>query len=140
VQASNEEKDWKGEIMIDSRVITAKADRRRNFATLSRHSASRRRHPSSAAAQESSPIIEVSELDGRFHVSADFRMVPDANNVTVEFAQQGVIISGGTMQRYIPIPTDGDIELATVNVADGVARVTVPVAGLGHRWRAIVMW
>jgi hypothetical protein len=58
----------------------------------------------------------------------------------VEFAQQGVIISGGAMQRYIPIPTDGDIELASVHVANGVARITVPVAGLAHRWRAIVMW
>ena len=92
------------------------------------------------ASDSGEPIIEVSELDGTFSVYGDFRMVPDAENVTVEFAQQGVIISGGTIQRYIPIPTDGDIELAAVQVMGGIARIAVPVAGLGHRWRAIVMW
>lgn len=93
-----------------------------------------------ASPQQISPIIEVSELDGLFNVYADFRMVPDADNVTVEFAQQGMVISGGTIQRYIPIPTDSDIELTRVDVADRVARIAVPTAGLGHRWRAIVMW
>ena len=126
--------------MIDSRAGAAKIDRRGHCATLSRHENPRGRRSFPSAAQESSPIIEVFESDGRFHVSADFSMVPDADDVTVEFAQQGVIVSGGTMQRYIPIPTDGDLELATVHVADGVARVTVPVAGLGLRWRAIATW
>jgi hypothetical protein len=94
-----------------------------------------------ATTQSCSPAVQVSELDGMFNVHADFRRVPDAeHHVTVEFAQQGVIISGGTIQRYIPIPTDGDIELAKVTVADGVARISIPTAGLGHRWRAIVMW
>ena len=93
-----------------------------------------------ATAQSCLPTVEVSELHGMFNVHADFSMVPDAENVTVEFAQQGIIISGGTTQRYIPIPTDGDIELAKVRVADCVARLSIPTAGRGHRWRAIVMW
>ena len=125
--------------MIDSRAMTAKTDRTGNSAILSGHHA-RREGPLRGAAAESEPIIEVSERDGRFNVYADFRMVPGAEHVTVEFAQQGMNISGGEMQRYIPIPTDGDIELAMVQVAEGVARITVPVVGLGHRWRAIVMW
>jgi hypothetical protein len=126
--------------MIDSRAMTANTDRTGNSAILSGHHAPRRERPLRGAAAESEPIIEVSERDGRFNIYADFRMVPDAEHVTVEFTQQGMNISGGAMQRYIPIPTDGDIELAMVQVAEGVARITVPVVGLGHRWRAIVMW
>ncbi|HET6676267.1 MAG TPA: hypothetical protein VFG71_13060 [Nitrospiraceae bacterium] len=124
--------------MVDSRVTTAKVIRSRNHATLSSRSTTvpTSQYPFPSA----EPIIEVSELDGTFSVYGDFRMVPDVENVTVEFAQQGVIISGGTIQRYIPIPTDGDIELASVHVMGGIARIAVPVAGLGHRWRAIVMW
>jgi hypothetical protein len=130
----------KGVIMIDSRATSVNADRSGKSAILSRHRTTGRQQPLPGAEPESQPIIEVSEQDGWFTVYADFRMVPDAEHVTVEFAQQGVIISGGAMQRYIPIPTDGDIELASVHVANGVARIAVPVAGLGHRWRAIVMW
>ena len=124
-------------VMVDSRGTTARVNRSRNHATLSyRSTVPINQH----ASDSGEPIIEVSELDGTFSVYGDFRMVPDAENVTVEFAQQGVIISGGTIQRYIPIPTDVDIELVAVQVMGGIARIAVPVAGLGHRWRAIVMW
>jgi hypothetical protein len=67
-------------------------------------------------------------------------MIDGTDTVTVEFAQQGVMIHGGGVQRYIPVPTDGDVERATVRIADRIARIVVPTAGLGHRWRAIVLW
>lgn len=86
------------------------------------------------------PIIQVSEREGVFYVYADFTMLADAENVTVEFAQQGIIISGGSAERYVPIPTDAETEWASVTVNGTVARISVPTAGLGHRWRAITMW
>jgi hypothetical protein len=86
------------------------------------------------------PIIEVSEREGVFHVYADFTMLADAENVTVEFAQQGIFISGGSVERYVPIPTDAETEWASVTVNGAVARISVPTAGLGHRMRAITMW
>lgn len=98
------------------------------------------RNGSTATSVQESPMIEVSESDGIYKVCADFRMIPDAKHVTVEFARQGIVITGGTIERYVPIPTDGDIELSQVEVGDGVARIAVPTAGLGQRWRAIVMW
>jgi hypothetical protein len=87
-----------------------------------------------------SPILSVFELDGKFHVEADFRPVPHVDKVTVAFAQQGILISGGAVERYVPIPTDGNLDLAKVHVVDGIAKISVPTAGLGYRWRAIVMW
>ena len=95
---------------------------------------------STALSMDDRPMIEVSESDGLYKVCADFRMIPDAKHLTVEFARQGIVITGGTIERYVPIPTDGDIELSRVEVGDGVARIAVPTAGLGQRWRAIVMW
>ena len=86
------------------------------------------------------PIIEVSEREGVFQVHADFTMVADAETVTVEFAQQGIIISGGSAERYVPIPTDAETEWASVTVNGAVARISMPTAGLAHRWRAITMW
>ncbi len=86
------------------------------------------------------PIIEVSEREGVFQVHADFTMLADAETVTVEFAQQGIIISGGSAERYVPIPTDAETEWASVTVNGAVARISVPTAGLGHRLRAITMW
>jgi len=86
------------------------------------------------------PIIEVSEREGVFQVHADFTMLADAETVTVEFAQQGIIISGGSAERYVPIPTDAETEWASVAVHGAVARISVPTAGLGHRLRAITMW
>lgn len=93
--------------------------------------------------QQKAPIIDVSESDGAFNVYADFSLMAelsDVSEVTVEFARQGVVITRGTVQRYIPIPTDGEIERATVKNAGGIVRISVPTAGLGHRWRSIIMW
>jgi hypothetical protein len=98
---------------------------------------------SESSAHSGLPIIEVSELDGAFNVYADFSRLAglsDTPEVTVEFGQQGVVITGGAVQRYVPIPTDGEIERATVMNAGGIVRISVPTAGLGHRWRSIVMW
>lgn len=109
--------------------------------TIPRPSSAHTRSESSA--QRGLPIIEVSELDGAFNVYADFSMLAglsDLPEVTVEFGQQGVVITGGTVQRYVPIPTDGEIEHATVKKAGGIVRISVPTAGLGHRWRSLVMW
>lgn len=127
--------------MVDAEVSTGKNRRAQQRATSAQSiPAVRRSALGEQSVQQSLPTIEVSELDGIFKVYADFRRVPQADNVSVEFAQQGIIISGGTAQRYIPIPTDGDIESAKVDVTDGVARISIRTAGLGHRWRAIVMW
>lgn len=88
------------------------------------------------------PVIDVSESDGHFNVYADFRPVLEssAGQVVVEFAQQGIILTGGTEQRYLPIPTDALILHAQVAVTDGIARISIPTADAGHRWRSIVMW
>jgi hypothetical protein len=131
-----------GAIMIDVDMRTRRMKRADNRTMPARPFpfVSGARRVEEATAQSCVPTVQVSELDGMFNVYADFTMVPDAEHVTVEFAQQGIIVSGGTIQRYIPIPTDGDIELAKVRVTDRVARISIPTAGLGHRWRAIVMW
>ena len=126
--------------MIDAEVSTGENRRTQQRTSLQSIPAVRGSAPGDASAQQSLPTIEVSELNGMFKVYADFRRVPQADHVSVEFAQQGIIISGGTAQRYIPIPTDGDIESAKVDVTDGVARISIRTAGLGHRWRTIVMW
>ncbi|MGC3974462.1 MAG: hypothetical protein QM771_08795 [Nitrospira sp.] len=88
------------------------------------------------------PVIEVSESDGNFNVYADFRPVlqNSAMQVSVEFAQQGIILTGGTVERYLPIPTDAFIGHARVTVTGGIARISIPTADSGHRWRSIVMW
>ena len=88
------------------------------------------------------PVIEVSECDGNFNVYADFRPVLDSSTaqVVVKFAQQGLILAGGAVQRYLPIPTDALILYAQVTTADGIARISIPTADSGHRWRSIVMW
>jgi hypothetical protein len=99
--------------------------------------------PDGGTAQGAAPIVDVSEQDGAFHVYADFSMmahVPGGSDLTVEFGRQGVVLRSGGMQRYIPIPTDGEIERATVSNVAGIVRISIPTAGLGHRWRAIVMW
>ncbi len=93
--------------------------------------------------RQRAPIIDVSECDGTFTIYAEFTLLADsveASEPTVEFARQGVMITHGTMQRYIPIPTDGEIERATVKTAGGIVRISVPTADLGHRWRSITMW
>lgn len=93
--------------------------------------------------REYSPIIDVSESDGFFHVYADFSMTNDfvgRAETTVEFSRQGVVITQGTVQRYIPIPTDGEIDRAKVTNNGGIVRISVPTAGLGQRWRSIIMW
>jgi hypothetical protein len=97
-------------------------------------------HSSRENAGKQAPAISVSESDASFTIHADFSMIDGTDAVTVEFAQQGVVIHGGGVQRYIPIPTDGDVERATVRIAARIARIVVPTAGLGHRWRAIVLW
>jgi hypothetical protein len=126
--------------MVNVEVRPQEVRRARQYAKAAQSMPSVRRTSLETMDQPCLPTIEVSESDGTFMVHADFRMVPDADNVSVEFAQQGIIVSGGTAQRYIPIPTDGDIESAKVNVTDGIARISIRTAGLGHRWRAIVMW
>jgi hypothetical protein len=93
--------------------------------------------------REYSPIIDVSESDGFFHVRADFSMTNDfvgRTEAMVEFARQGVVITQGTLQRYIPIPTDGEIDRAKVTNNGGIVHISVPTAGLGQRWRSIIMW
>lgn len=88
------------------------------------------------------PIIEVSECDDTFNVYADFRTVLDNSEapVVVKFAQQGMILAGGAVQRYLPIPTDALIMHARVTIDGGIARISIPTADSGHRWRSIVMW
>ncbi len=88
------------------------------------------------------PVIEVSESDATFNVYADFRPVLEnsAVQVTVEFSQQGILLTGGTVERYLPIPTDACIGHARVTVIGGIARISIPTADSGHRWRSIVMW
>lgn len=93
--------------------------------------------------RQNSPIIDVSECGGCFHVYADFTVTNDllgSAEATVEFARQGVVITRGSIQRYIPIPTDGEIDRAKVTNTGGIVRISVPTAGLGHRWRSIIMW
>ena len=71
-----------------------------------------------------------------FHVHADFSRLPALDresDTAVEFARQGVKITCGSVQRYIPIPTDGEIHRATVTKAGGLVRVAVPTAGLANR-------
>lgn len=90
----------------------------------------------------SQPVIDVSEGDGNFNVYADFRPVLESSaaQVAVRFAQQGIILTGGTVERYLPIPTDALIQHARVTVTEGIARISIPTADSGHRWRSIVMW
>lgn len=93
--------------------------------------------------RQGAPSIDVSECDGTFNIYADFNLLTDsveAPEPSVEFARQGVVITHGMVQRYIPIPTDGEIERATVKNAGGIVRISVPTADLGHRWRSITMW
>ena len=93
--------------------------------------------------RENSPLIEVSESEGMFHVHADFSRLPALDrepDTAVEFARQGVTITCGSVQRYIPIPTDGEIDRARVTNAGGIVHIAVPTAGLGQRWRSIIMW
>jgi hypothetical protein len=88
-------------------------------------------------------VIEVSESDGRFNVYADFRAMSEmssAEEIAVEFAQQGIVFSSGLLQRYVPLPTDAQIEHAMVTIDAGIVRMSVPTADLGHRWRSIGMW
>ena len=97
----------------------------------------------SSRAIQQGPLIEVSESDGTFNVYADFRAMPEmasAEEIAVEFARQGIILSSGSHQRYVPIPTDAQIEHARVTIDAGIVRMSVPTADLGHRWRSIVMW
>ena len=97
----------------------------------------------SSRAIQQGPLIEVSESDGTFNVYADFRAMPDmssAEEIAVEFARQGIILSSGPVQRYVPLPTDAQIEHARVTIDAGIVRMSVPTADLGHRWRSIVMW
>ena len=97
----------------------------------------------SGRAIQHGPLIEVSESDGTFNVYADFRVMPDmssAEEIAVEFARQGIILSSGPVQRYVPLPTDAQIEHARVTIDAGIVRMSVPTADLGHRWRSIVMW
>ena len=99
--------------------------------------------PASSRAIHQGPVIEVSESDGTFNVYADFRAMPEmasAEEIAVEFARQGIILSSGSHQRYVPIPTDAQIEHARVTIDAGIVRMSVPTADLGHRWRSIVMW
>lgn len=93
--------------------------------------------------RENSPLIEVSESEGMFHVHADFSRLPELDReseTAVEFARQGVKITCGSVQRYIPVLSDGEIERATVTNAGGIVHIAVPTAGLGQRWRSIIMW
>ncbi|MCS6288782.1 MAG: hypothetical protein H8K10_07365 [Nitrospira sp.] len=99
--------------------------------------------PGSSGTIQQGPLIEVSESDGTFNVSADFRAMQDtssAEDMAVEFARQGVILAGGSVQRYVPLPTDAQIEHARVTIDAGIVRMSVPTADLGHRWRSLVMW
>jgi hypothetical protein len=93
--------------------------------------------------REQRPIIDVSESDGFFHVYADFTSAKRSlgpADITVEFARQGLVLRQGALERYIPIPTDGEVDRARVQNTDGIVRISVPTAGLGHRWRSIIMW
>lgn len=99
--------------------------------------------PGASRAMQQGPLIEVSESDGTFNVYADFRAMQDmstAEDIAVEFARQGIILAGGSVQRYVPLPTDAQIEHARVTIDAGIVRMSVPTADLGHRWRSIVMW
>ena len=60
-------------------------------------------------------------------------MLADVKTVTIEFARQGIIISGGSAERYVPIPTDAETEWASVTVNGAVARISVPTA-----WRRTI--
>ncbi|MDR4478964.1 MAG: hypothetical protein R3B37_04350 [Nitrospira sp.] len=113
------------------------------------HNSVEDRASASCAALDSSglpqhgPLIEVSESDGVLNVYADFRSMPGLSsleNINVEFAQQGMILTCDAVQRYVPLPTDAQIEHARVMIAGGIVRMSVPTADLGHRWRSIVMW
>ena len=88
------------------------------------------------------PVIDVIESEGIFSVYADFRPVLETSGVEVlvEFAQQGVMLTAGSVERYLPIPTDALVQHARVTVLDGIARISIPTADSGHRWRSIVMW
>lgn len=99
--------------------------------------------PGFSRAVQEGPLIEVSESDGTFNVYADFRSMPDMSDpedIAVEFARQGIILSKGPVQRYVPLPTDAQTEHARVTIDAGIVRMSVPTADLGHRWRSIVMW
>ncbi len=104
------------------------------------HSAS---FPGSGADLDSrQPVIDVFERQGVFEVYADFRPVLQTSGVEVivEFAQQGVMLTAGAVERYLPIPTDALVQHARVTILDGIARISIPTADSGHRWRSIVMW
>ena len=91
--------------------------------------------------REQRPIIDVSESDGFFPVYADFASAKESvgpADITVEFARQGVVLRQGALD--IAIPTDGEIDRAKVQNTGGIVRISVPTAGLGHRWRSIIMW
>lgn len=98
-------------------------------------------HPIPAAGGRQA-IIDVSEDDGTFHAYADFRPVlsESSEQVAVRFAQQGVILACGTVQRYLPIPTDALLSQARVTITGGIARIAIPTADAGHHWRSLVMW
>ena len=133
------QKGWTSMINMEraTRIATRK---RHQAATASPALSAMTEHSPRENAGKQAPAISVSESDASFTIHADFSMIDGTDAVTVEFAQQGVVIHGGGVQRYIPIPTDGDVERATVRIADRIARIVVPTAGLGHRWRAIVLW
>ena len=57
--------------------------------------------------------------------------------MTVEFARQGIIIRGSSAERYVPIPTDAEMQCASVMVNGAVARMSMPTAGLRLRRRTI---
>ena len=88
------------------------------------------------------PVIDVIERDGVFDVYADFRPVLETSGaeLIVEFAQQGIMLTAGSVERYLPIPTDALVAHARVTILDGIARISIPTADSGHRWRSIVMW
>lgn len=104
------------------------------------HCASLRRADTSFDSRQ--PVIDVIDSDGMFEVYADFRPVLESSGaeVIVEFSRQGVMLTAGPVERYLPIPTDAHVPHARVTVHDGTARLSIPTADSGHRWRSIVMW
>ncbi|MBA2485471.1 MAG: hypothetical protein H0V35_05110 [Nitrospira sp.] len=93
--------------------------------------------------QQYAPLIHVSESDGTFNAYADFSLMAelsDDTKVTVVFAHQGLVSTHGTIQRYVPTPTDSEIEHATVKSDSAIVRISVPTPGLGDCWRSLIMW
>ncbi len=105
---------------------------------------SSRPSPDSAASVtlHHAPVIEVFESDGTFNIYADFRPAREDSgaDILIRFAQQGMILTMGPVQRYLPIPADAQIEHARVTITDGIVRASIRTAYSGHRWRSIVMW